>query len=417
MNKQLAKDGKIIFTAPLTHSDWFLHEDGPQWGEEGVRYMLGRCRDFGFTRILWRVYDAGKATYASKLVEPFKWDEREIYPDEPWEGEPFPHYTMERMGNINYNTFDSLEAAVRIGHEMGMRIDAWMSINEDDHGFGWPSRFSRQHPEFHWIRRNGKKFHSQLSFAFKEVRDYKLGLVKEMLEYDVDGIFLDWIRTGDIRDNPQADGDGIADYGYEKPNVDAFIGKYGIDPHDAGNGDDRWVACRAEPLTEFMREARKAVNGHAKKIPLAVMVLHPWSYRGVLPEMTTDEMPEWVKRMGGNRVDGALKGLLCDVHTWANEGLMDEAVAAGYYVAGGDQEKAYRYLEAETGGKIPIWQYCWVPHQPEDFVRDIALAEKLGVKEMLFWEADYIDIRPEPQRSEIIKAIMDYKNNGNICRR
>jgi Uncharacterized protein conserved in bacteria len=411
MENHLMKDKKIIFSAPLTHSDWHIHEDGPEWGENGVRYMLGKCRDFGFTKILWRVFDSGKATYASKLVEPFKWDEHEeIYHYSPGYIDLPPRHIMDRMEQTDYYSFDSLEAALRIGHELGMRIDAWISINEDDHGFGYTSRFTRQHPEYRWTRRNGDKFHSQLSFAFKEVRNYKLELVREVLEYDIDGIFIDWIRTGDIRDNPQNDGDGIADYGYEKPNVDIFVEKYGIDPHDVGNGDDRWVACRAEPLTGFMREVRKIVNLHSRNIPLAVMVQHPWSYRGVLPEMIKDEMPGWVKRMSGNRIDGSLKGLLCDVHTWAEEKLIDEIVAAGYYTGGGDQEKAYRYLEAETGGKIPIWQYNWVPKQKEDFVRDLVLAEKLGTKEMLFWEADYIDTRPEPQRTEIINAIMEYKN-------
>jgi len=404
------KNKKIIFSAPLTHSDWFIHENGPGWGEAGLRSMLEQCRDFGFTKILWRLYDCGRATYASKLVEPFKWDEHEeVYQYSPGFIDPPPCHIMSRCEQIDYNTFDSLEAAVRIGHELGIEIHAWMTINEDDHGLGWSSRFTRQYPEYRWIRRDGRTYYSQLSFSFPEVREYKLGLVKEALEYDVDGIFLDWIRTGDIRDNPQNDGNGIADYGYEKPNVDAFIKKYGMDPHKVDNRDERWVACRAEPLTEFMREVRKAVNKHTKPIPLSALVQQPWAYRGILPEMVTEETPEWVRRMRGNLVDGALKGILCDVHTWANEGLVDEIVASGYYTGEGNQEKAYRYLEAETGGKVPLWLYCWVPGKSEDFVSDLALAEKLGVREMLFWEADYIDIRPEPQKREIIDAITDYK--------
>lgn len=36
---------------------------------------------------------------------------------------------------------------------------------------------------------------------------------------------------------------------------------------------------------------------------------------------------------------------------------------------------------------------------------DLALARKVGARQMLFWEADYIDLRPEPQRSEIMKAM------------
>jgi len=69
----------------------------------------------------------------------------------------------------------------------------------------------------------GLPYNSQLSFAFPQVRDYKLGLVKEILAYDIDGFFFDWMRTGDVRNGPQADATGTADFGYEKPLVEGFI--------------------------------------------------------------------------------------------------------------------------------------------------------------------------------------------------
>ena len=37
--------------------------------------------------------------------------------------------------------------------------------------------------------------------------------------------------------------------------------------------------------------------------------------------------------------------------------------------------------------------------------RDLAIAEKLGASEMLFWEADYIDTRPKTQRDAIMKSM------------
>src|SRR5436190_79875 len=83
--------------------------------------------------------------------------------------------------------------------------------------------------------------------AFSEVRKYKLGIIDELLNYDIDGLFLDWIRTGDIRDNPQTDEKGIANSGYEQPNVEAFKKQYGADPHDLPNDDERWVKLRAQP--------------------------------------------------------------------------------------------------------------------------------------------------------------------------
>ena len=109
------------------------------------------------------------------------------------------------------------------------------------------------------------------------------------------------------------------------------------------------------------------------------MVQHPWSYRGDNPKYADN-----------------LQGLLLDVETWANEGLMDAAVPAGYYApnSGGTPELAYEHLRKLTGGKIDIWMYAWVPTTAEEFRSGLETARKLGAKQILYWEADYIDNNP-----------------------
>src|SRR6185369_15376476 len=144
---------------------------------------------------------------------------------------------LKKFQALDYAGFDTLAAAVRYGRQIGLEIHAWVSINEDDHGWGIRSEFSKKHPAFRWRKRDGKIYRSQLSFAFREVRQYKLAILKEILGNDISGIFLDWIRTGDVRDNPQTDSAGVADSGYETPLVDAFKAKFKTDPHDSPNGD------------------------------------------------------------------------------------------------------------------------------------------------------------------------------------
>src|SRR6476661_7489022 len=61
---------KLTLSAPLTHSDWMLKANGPKWGEEGVRHMLDACKASGWSHVYWRVFDAGVATFASKLLRP-----------------------------------------------------------------------------------------------------------------------------------------------------------------------------------------------------------------------------------------------------------------------------------------------------------------------------------------------------------
>jgi hypothetical protein len=390
---------KLILCAPLTHSDWMLRP-GIEWGMPGIKHMLDACKACGWSQVMWRVFDAGRATYASKLLQRgLHHEESSIFSpqtdaDRAAIKKLLPNLTPEQsatylkqMAAMDYANFDTLAAACEYGHSIGLRIHAWASINEDDHGWGWRSEFSKAHPEFTWRRRDGSAYHSQLSFSFPQVREYKLALLKELIAYPIDGIFLDWIRTGDIRDNPQTDSAGVANSGYEQPNLEAFKAKYNVAATDVPNDDDRWVRLRAEPQTVFMREARKLT-----KLPISVMVGHPWHYRGTL-----------------DPIAGSLKGLLLDVKTWADEGLMNAAVAAGYYRDGGNAELAYKSLRDETagaGGKVDVWTYAWVPNNTAEFDRDYQLARKLGAKQILFWEADYIDGRPNAAE---LKAAMSAK--------
>jgi hypothetical protein len=380
----------IILGAPLTHSDWIL-KPGMAWGIDGVRHMLDQCKECGWTRVYWRVLDGGRALYRSKLLRPQgKWDDDNFWQPQTEEDRALlerftPGMSPERRAELlkkfqalDYAGFDSLAAAVRYGRQIGLEIHAWISINEDDHGWGIRSEFSKKHPEFRWRKRDGKIYRSQLSFAFREVRQYKLAILKEILGYDISGIFLDWIRTGDVRDNPQTDSAGVADSGYEA--LAPFKKKYGVDPHEVPNGDERWVRLRAEPQTEFMRAARDLVRGDRRRLPIAALVGHPWHYRGEQ-----------------NKIDGNLRGLLLDVKTWAREGLVDSVVPAGYYRDGGNAELAWRALREETEGKVNVWTYAWVPTTPAEAGEACALADKVGASQVLFWEADYIDDRTNAQ--------------------
>ena len=399
------RESKLILCAPLTHSDWML-KPGIEWGASGVKHMLDACKAAGWSRVRWRVFDAGQATYASKLARPgLHADSDTIFSPQTDEGRAavkklLPNLTpqqaaetLAKQNKLDYGTFDSLACAIDYGHSIGLQIHAWATLNEDDHGWGWPSEFSKAHPEFHWRRRDGSPYHSQLSFAFEEVRRYKLGLIDELLACPIDGIFLDWIRTGDIRDNPQTDAAGVANSGYETPNLEAFKSTFGVDAHEVPNSDDRWVRVRAEPQTLFMRAMHERVKADPRKLPLAVMVGHPWHYRGT-----------------GDKIDGNLRGLLLDVATWAKEGLIDSAVAAGYYRDGGNAEMAYKALREETGGKVDVWTYAWVPQTPADFENDFALAQRVGAKQILFWEADYIDDRANAAE---LKRVMSARSRGN----
>ncbi|MBA3482485.1 MAG: hypothetical protein H0T51_11775, partial [Pirellulales bacterium] len=198
-------DPRLTLSAPLTHSDWMLNPGIPA-GVEGVRNMLDACKACGWSHVYWRVFDAGRATYASKLLKPAGAADFDNYfnPQNDADRDLFRRYSpavdetraaeiLKQLEANGYADFDSLAAAIDYGHSIGLKIHAWASINEDDHGWGWVSEFAKTHPEYRWVRRDGRPYRSQLSFAFSEVRAYKLALIEELLAYDVDGLFLDWI--------------------------------------------------------------------------------------------------------------------------------------------------------------------------------------------------------------------------------
>ncbi len=382
----------LTLSVPVTHSDWMLRTELPP-GPESVHYMLDECKASGWTRIYWRLFDGGGAIYHSRLADVATGWEADSYwaPADPndlvhtfWKDDPSMDEAKRRellsnLPSLGYADYDPLAEAISYGHSIGLEIHAWLTINEDDHGWGLRSRFAKANPQSRWRKRDGTVYHSQQSFAYPEVQEHKLAQIEELLKnYDIDGLFLDWMRTGDVRDDPQNDADGVANFGYEEPLVKSFEERYGIDPHSLPNGDGRWVAWRAQPQTEFMRKARKLMKSLKPELPLAVMGQHPWSYRGA-----------------GHKIDGNLRGLLLDTATWAKEGLMDSIVAAGYYRDGGTAQQAYEWLRSETQGLINIWLYGWVPDTPEQFDGEMALARQLGASQILFWEADYIDAKQE----------------------
>jgi uncharacterized lipoprotein YddW (UPF0748 family) len=386
---------KVILSTPITHSDWMWgHQKRIGHGEKSVRYILDRCKGLGMNRVYWRCFDGGLACYHSQLMDSLALG---FHPDN-YHAWMTPDFKIPDIFKP-YRNFDSLKAAVNYGHKIGLEVHAWLTINEDDHGWGLQSRFTQAHPQFRWIKRNGTSFNSQLSFAFPEVRKYKLGLVKEILRYDVDGFFFDWMRTGDVRGGPQADSRGTADFGYEPPLVEGFKAKFKKDPRSIPNHDERWVQFRCEPQSLFVKEAHKLIKQKNKSLPIAMMGHHPWSFRG-----------DGTAKINGNR-----HGLLLDVTRWAKEGWVDEVTAAGYFRKWGTAAKAYAYLKEEVKNYAAIWLWWWMPSTPEDFTKSVRVAQKLGSSQILYWESDYVDAPGRAAEAKnLLGAMSGYVNTGTL---
>ena len=128
---QTSRKSKVVLSTPVTHSDWmWRNEERIGHGEASVRYILDRCKEVGWQRIYWRCFDGGQAMYDSDLLDSVAvgYD-----PDNYHAWQSPGHHDLSFVDG--YANFDSLKAAVDYGHEIGLEVHAWLSVNEDDHAW------------------------------------------------------------------------------------------------------------------------------------------------------------------------------------------------------------------------------------------------------------------------------------------
>lgn len=158
-------------------------------------------------------------------------------------------------------SLDPLNYALRRGHELGLKIHAWMNVY-----LVWSARqlpetrghILKRYPEWEDKSRTGYSSHRFLSPAHPGVREYLLMVFEEVLtRYDVDGLHLDYIRYGDV------------DYGYSLATRSGFEELYGVDPislvteNPSGDGShylwQQWNQYRRDTVTELVRSCNSLI--------------------------------------------------------------------------------------------------------------------------------------------------------------
>ncbi|HXA51817.1 MAG TPA: family 10 glycosylhydrolase [Candidatus Acidoferrum sp.] len=189
---------------------------------------------------------------------------------------------------------DPLAEVTRAAHAKGLKVLASLRMIGPQYPMNRePIARARQywkHPEWAKRDRTGVKL-TNWSFAFPEVRQYRLTLMREALSYGIDGLQLHLNRSTPF-------------VYFEEPVVRSFIARYGVDPRPLAESDPRWQAHCAGFVTQFVREVRKLVDekpgrqlgitiyGEAHKYDPEPAGFHPLRYG-------------------------------CDVETWLREGLAD----------------------------------------------------------------------------------------------
>jgi hypothetical protein len=190
-------------------------------------------------------------------------------------------------------------------------------VYEETHVQRVTTTFAERHPEYWWTDRNGKRRPSKLSFAYPEVREYKLRLIKEQIAYGVDEVCLDFFRENHLFaarhelliPKQEVDEDGVCIYGYEPTIINTYQEQHGDSPNVLRNSDENWVRFRAGFLTSFMRDVRRELGGSATRLSAKVrsmnLIQAPFPFWE--PEAAKILGPRCQRRhAGGRRWGGAL---------------------------------------------------------------------------------------------------------------
>ena len=160
--------------------------------------------------------------------------------------------------------WDPLEAAVKLAHERGMELHAWIwtfaAANQRHNTIlnlprNYVGPVLSQHPDWAITDHEGSRFHYSSGKVFldpanPEVREYLLSLVTELAtNYKIDGIHLDYIRY------PFQSPTGKISYGYGLAARQQFQERTGYDPIELNPAHplwSQWTEFRIEQVDNFV---------------------------------------------------------------------------------------------------------------------------------------------------------------------
>jgi uncharacterized lipoprotein YddW (UPF0748 family) len=181
--------------------------------------------------------------------------------------------------------WDPLAAAVKLAHERGMELHAWVwmfaAANERHNVLlnqpaNYPGPVLAAHPDWAMFDRRGRLFDQNTNKAFldpanPEVRSYLMALLEEIAgRYEVDGIQLDYIRY------PFQDPSVNQTTGYGKAAREQFKQLTGVDPIQVspGNGDlwQQWTDFRIQQIDSFVATVSQRLRSQRSNLILSTAV-------------------------------------------------------------------------------------------------------------------------------------------------
>ncbi|NUQ63063.1 MAG: hypothetical protein HUU20_11350 [Pirellulales bacterium] len=288
---------------------------------DALRRLPQTYRDTNLWIYQWGVMAGTKVNYPSKIAELCG---EGASPEVLQQVRAGDRKLLDLLTRLRAEGVDTLQCVADGCHQAGLLCYVTIRTNPCyplKHA-GWPdesmarfynSRFWWDHPECRIrLKKDSDATHPNMSYAYAEVRARWLAILGEVLQRDVDGVDLDFLRHPPF-------------FGYDPPLLDAFAKRFGTDLRDLKDQDPRWLDLRCEIMTGFLREVRAAVDAAAQRkgrpLGLSARIDHRFGR-------------EW--------------GL--DVAGWLREGLLDIVVVGQHSLGGYEMDLApYVKMAASSG--------------------------------------------------------------------
>jgi uncharacterized lipoprotein YddW (UPF0748 family) len=181
--------------------------------------------------------------------------------------------------------WDPLKAAVKLAHERGMELHAWVwmfaAANQRHNALmNQPANYTgpvlTAHPDWAMFDKRGRLFEQNTKKAFldpanPEVRNYLTALLEEIAtQYEVDGIQLDYIRY------PFQDPSANQIYGYSPTARQQFKELTGVDPINVAPRDrelwQKWTDFRIRQIDSFVATVSQRLHSQRPNLILSAAV-------------------------------------------------------------------------------------------------------------------------------------------------
>jgi hypothetical protein len=272
----------------VVNDDGFsLFYSGAYKSEQDLRNKILSFSDTQVAVMEWGIMAGSRVNYASDVSELVG------------EGvETFPRrgdqLVAETLRGFSADGVDALTVVADACHEAGILCYASLRMNGDYAKNGHDNLLAKMFNSNFWWQHQDLRIHgangevqTALSYAFSDVRDFKLAILREIALRDIDGVNLDFQRNPDF-------------FGFEESMLRMFRDKYGEDAKvDAS--DPRWELLRNEIMTAFVQDVRALLDeaGSLRGRHMGLSVRVDWkNYRS------------WG----------------CDIEEWLKSGLLDYIV-------------------------------------------------------------------------------------------